>query len=74
MDEKDCYVQFPLKAFQSKEFMEQFNIGLPAVLKTYGLETKLITPNFKAIKEFLDVRFNLSNDDYNENNPLRDIQ
>lgn len=74
MDEKDCYVQFPLKAFQSKDFMDQFNIGLPSVLKTYGLETKLMTPNFKAIKEFLDVRFNLSNDDYNENNPLRDIQ
>ncbi|UCS93287.1 hypothetical protein KZP23_22000 [Echinicola marina] len=74
MDEKDCYVQFPLKAFQSKEFMEQFNISLIAVLKTYGLETKSMTPNFKAIKEFLDVRFNLSNDDYNENNPLRDIR
>lgn len=74
MDEKDCYVQFPLEAFQSKEFMDQFNMGLPAVLKTYGLETKLMTPNFKAIKEFLDVRFNLNNDDYNENNPLKDIR
>ncbi|AKP53761.1 hypothetical protein [Cyclobacterium amurskyense] len=73
MDEKNCYIQFPLKAFRSKEFMEQFNIGLLAVLKTYGLETKLMTPNFKAIKEFLDVRFNLGNDDFNENNPLRDI-
>lgn len=70
MDEKDCYVQFPLKAFQSKEFVDQFNIGIISVLNTYGLETKLMTPNFKAIKEFLDIRFNLSNDDYNENNPF----
>ncbi|QHC84728.1 hypothetical protein AS589_07990 [Empedobacter brevis] len=73
MNEKDCYVKFPLEAFQSKEFMDQFNIGLPSVLNTYGLETKLMTPNFKAIKEFLDIRFNMSVDDYNENNPLRDI-
>ncbi|WP_407307267.1 hypothetical protein, partial [Acinetobacter sp.] len=70
MDEKDCYVQFPLKAFQSIEFVDQFNIGIISVLNTYGLESKLMTPNFKAIKEFLDIRFNLSSDDYNENNPL----
>lgn len=73
MDEKDCYVQFPLKAFQLKEFMDQFNIGLPSILNTYGLETKLMTPNFEAIKEFLDIRFNVQVDDYNENNPLKDI-
>lgn len=73
IDEKDCYVQFPLEAFQTKEFTDQFNISLPSALKTYGLETKLMTPNFKAIKEFLDIRFNLRNDDYSENNPLKDI-
>lgn len=74
IDEKDCYIQFPLKAFQSADFMDQFNIGLPSVLKTYGLESKLCTPNFKAIKEFLDIRFNMGIDDYNENNPLKDIR
>lgn len=73
MDEKDCYVEFPLKAFQSREFMDQFNISLPSILNTYGLETKLMTPNFEAIKEFLDIRFNIRVDDYNENNPLKDI-
>lgn len=73
MDEKDCYVQFPLEAFKSKEFTDQFNFSLPSALYTYGLETKLKTPNFTAIKEFLDIRFNLCNDDYNENNPLKDI-
>lgn len=73
MDEKDCYVKFPLEAFKSKEFIDQFNISLSSVLNTYGLETKLMTPNFEAIKEFLDIRFNMSVDDYNKNNPLKDI-
>ncbi|WP_199117820.1 hypothetical protein [Pedobacter sp. ASV28] len=73
MDEKDCYVQFPLKAFQTKEFNDQFNISLPSLLKTFRLETKLMTPNFVAIKEFLNERFNLDKDDYHENNPLREI-
>src|SRR5690606_7354185 len=53
MDEKDCYVKFPIEAFKSDDFRNQFNVGLPSMLKTYGLETKLMTPNFKAIKEFL---------------------
>ncbi|ASW76311.1 hypothetical protein IQ37_19580 [Chryseobacterium piperi] len=73
MDEKDCYIRFPLEAFQSEEFMNQFNLALPSTLMTYGLETKLITPNFTAIKEFLNIRFNIQFDDYNINNPLRDI-
>jgi len=42
-------------------------------LQTYGLSSKSITPNFKAIKEFLDIRFNISKDDFQENNPLKDI-
>jgi len=52
--------------------MDQFNIGLPSVLNTYGFETKLMTPNFEAIKEFLNVRFNMRVDNYNENNPFKD--
>ena len=73
MDEKDCYIQFPLEAFKTKEFTEQFDVGSLSLLNTYSLENKLITPNFKAIKEFLDVKFNLKIDDYDENNPLKDI-
>ncbi|MBP7172971.1 MAG: hypothetical protein KBA33_02745 [Cloacibacterium sp.] len=73
MDEKDCYIKYPLEAFESKEFKDQFNIGSMAILSTYGLESKLLTPNFKAIKEFMDVRFNLLKDDCFENNLLIDI-
>jgi hypothetical protein len=73
MDEKDCYVKFPIEAFKSENFKHQFNINLVSTLYTYGLENKLSTPNFKSIKEFLDIRFNMVNDDYDENNPLKDI-
>lgn len=73
LDEKECYVKFPLEAFQTEQFLENFNLSLPSMLHTYGLETKLMTPNLKAIREFLEIRFNLSNDDYDGNNPLKDI-
>lgn len=73
MNEKDCYIKYPLEAFKSKEFINQFNIGAMAILSTYGLESKLLTPNFKALKEFMDVRFNIRVDDYTENNLLQDI-
>ena len=73
LDEKDCYVEFPVNAFRTDEFTEQFNISFPSILNTYGLENKSVTPNFKAIREFLDIRFNLAIDDYNENSPLKEI-
>ncbi|WP_407498461.1 dsDNA nuclease domain-containing protein [Elizabethkingia anophelis] len=74
MEEKDFYVKFPLKSFKSAEFMQQFDIMLPSTLHTYGLETKLMTPNFEAIREFLGIRFNMYIDKYEENNPLKDIK
>ncbi|KFF14894.1 hypothetical protein [Flavobacterium hydatis] len=74
IDEKDRYVKFPLEAFKTVEFLNQFEISFGSIIQTYGLEFKSITPNFKAIKEFLDVKFNFINDDYNENNPLKDIK
>lgn len=73
MDERECNVAFPLKAFQTEEFFQLFNVSSISVMTTYGLETKMMTPNFTAIKEFLNIRFNLQYDDYNDNNPLRDI-
>lgn len=74
MDEKDCYVEFPLKAFKNEMFNAQFDVSFASIIKSYGLENKSLTPNLKAIKEFMDVRFNLNNDDYDENNPLKDIK
>ncbi|MCT4173475.1 hypothetical protein HZP56_10860 [Elizabethkingia anophelis] len=74
MEEKDFYVKFPLESFKSAEFMEQFDIMLPSTLHTYDLETKLMTPNFEAIREFLGIRFNMYVDNYEDNNPLKDIK
>ncbi|MBW1297781.1 dsDNA nuclease domain-containing protein [Aquimarina litoralis] len=74
MDEKDCYVYFPLEAFKSEEFNFQLDVSITSILESYGLGNKLKIPNFGVIKGFLDIRFNLSVDDYNENNPLREIK
>lgn len=73
MDEKDCYIDFPLEAFKTEEFKAQLRINYVTVLNYFGLESKSITPNFEAIKEFLDVRFNFKDDNFDENNPLQDI-
>ena len=73
LDEKNCLIKFPLEAFKSKEFITQFDISMSTILITNGLVCKSSTPNFKAIKEFLDIRFNMANDVYNENNPLSEI-
>lgn len=73
LDEKDCYIKYPVEAFKSKEFTDNFNIGIMFILPTYGLESKLLTPNFKAIREFMNIRFNMMKDDYIENNLLKGI-
>ncbi len=72
-NEKDCYVEFPLKAFKSNDFIKQFDVTIFSTLKTYELQSNLTMPNFEAIKEFLNIRFNMANDDYLDNNPLKNI-
>ena len=73
LDEKDCYIEFPLEAFQSDEFHFQLNNTIMLILSSFGLENKAKFPNLTSIKEFLDVRFNMVNDISNEENPLADI-
>ena len=73
MEEKDCYVYFPTEALKSDEFMIHFSKIFVDVLKSFGLENKSRFPNFSAIKEFLDIRFNMKNDNTNEGNPLSDV-
>jgi hypothetical protein len=74
MDEKDFYVDFPLEAFKSPEFEIQLRNYPVNVLKAVGLENKSRFPNFEAIKEFLDIRFNMKNDNDDTGNPLNDIE
>lgn len=74
MDEKDFYVDFPLKAFKTPDFELQLS-NLPVnVLRAAGLENKSRFPNFESIKEFLDIRFNMKNDNSDVGNPLKDIE
>ena len=70
LDEKDCYVEFPIDAFKSEDFDFQLKSTCVTVLKAFNLENKAKFPNFEAIKEFLDVRFNMSTDRNDSGNPL----
>jgi len=66
-------MEFPLRAFQSEEFQFELNHALVLILGSYGLKNKGNFPNFLAVKNFLDVRFNMQNDNSNEGNLLADI-
>ncbi len=73
MDEKEFYVDFPLDAFKTEEFKMQLRNYPVQVLRAIGLENKSRFPNFEAIKEFLELRFNMKNDNNDTDNPLSDI-
>lgn len=74
MDEIDCYIEFPVKAFESPDFNFQLESTCVITLKSYGLKNKASFPNFSAVKEFLDIRFNVAIDKNDEENPLLDIK
>lgn len=70
LDEKDCYVEFPIEAFKSKQFDFQLRDTCVTVLRAFNLENKAKFPNFESIKEFLDIRFNMAMDINDSENPL----
>lgn len=74
MDEKEFPVDFPLEAFKTHEFEIQLRNYPVNVLRAVELENKSRFPNFDAIKEFLDIRFNMKNDNDNTGNPLQYIE
>ncbi len=69
-DEKDNYVQFPLEYFQGKEFDLQLDQTGFLVLRTWGLENRARFPNFPAIRDFLNYRFNYGIDDTKSLSPF----
>lgn len=69
-DEKETYVQFPLEYFTGDEFKFQLEQVPFIVLRNWGLENKAQFPNFPAIKDFLNYRFNYGIDDMPELSPL----
>jgi hypothetical protein len=72
-DEGEYYVDFPVDAFISQDFKFQLKHTLVIILESYGLKNNARFPNFSAIKELLDIRFNMRLDNIQDENPLADI-
>ncbi|TPG64632.1 hypothetical protein [Hymenobacter nivis] len=70
LDEIQAPGIFPLQAFQSRGFKRTLSHTPIAVLESFGLENKARVPNPKAVKKFLDERFNVQVDNDDEHNPL----
>ncbi|OUS02878.1 hypothetical protein A9Q86_02185 [Flavobacteriales bacterium 33_180_T64] len=73
LDESDFEAEFPLEAFTSLEFEFNLKNTIILILKSFGLANPSRFPNFLAIREFLDVRFNMIEDGSGENNPFKDL-
>jgi hypothetical protein len=69
-DESVNYVQFPLEYFIGHEFELQLNHTGYLVMKTWGLENLASFPNFPAIRDFLNHRFNYGIDDIKSLSPF----
>lgn len=73
MDEGEMMMKYPAETFKSRMFRFQLNHNLISTLDSFGLANPAKYPNFNAVKEFLDIRFNVANDGSGELNPFKDI-
>lgn len=73
LSEEDFYVQFPPEAFDSEGFESQFLLLPSIIIKKWGLECRSEMPNFSALREFLNYKFNFSKDEVIELSPFKDI-
>ncbi len=73
IDESEMMVKYPIEAFSSQMFRVQLNHNLILMLDSFGLANPSKFPNFQAVKEFLDIRFNVAKDGSGELNPFKDI-
>ncbi|MDJ1498918.1 hypothetical protein QNI19_38680 [Cytophagaceae bacterium DM2B3-1] len=73
LSEQECYIDIPISWLKS----EHFNLTLQKVavdtLNSYGLENKMIYPNFSVVRSFLNKRFLFNMNDKHDINPLRFI-
>jgi len=74
LDEADFRVKFPMDAFTTPEFRLQIKNTMILILEFFGLANPSKYPNFDAIREFLDVRFNMAEDGSGDKNPFKDIK
>lgn len=70
LDDQDYFVRFPLDYFEGPHFELQLNHTGYLVMQTWGLENRASFPNFPAIREFLNNRFNYDKDDVNWLSPF----
>jgi len=71
LDEKESYVEIPMEYIIGKDFDFQIEHLTVHVLESFGLENKSRFPNPRAIKEFLNKRFNFAIDDVSEISPFK---
>jgi len=74
MDEADFKAEFPVLAFRSLDFQLTLKNIMILILESFGLANPSKYPNFDAIREFLDVRFNMAEDGSGDKNPFKDIK
>lgn len=70
-DEKENYLQLPFTYFQTPQFMFQLENTTHLVLHTWGLEYRAKYPNFPALRDFLNHRFNFGTDDVLDLTPFK---
>jgi hypothetical protein len=73
LNENDYYIEVPVSSFRSelfRFFLEKMPIE---TLEFYGLENGMKYPNFKAVRSFLNKKFNFNIDNDNSNSPLKDL-
>ena len=71
LNEKESYVEIPLEYILGDNFDFQIEHLTVHVLESFGLENKSRFPNPRAIKEFLNERFNFAIDDVPEMSPFK---
>ncbi|MGZ0014620.1 hypothetical protein [Yeosuana sp. AK3] len=74
LDEAEFKAEFPVGAFQSLDFQFTLKNTMILILESFGLANPSKYPNFDAIREFLDVRFNMAEDGSGDKNPFKDIK
>lgn len=70
-NEESTYVEIPLDLIINEDLELHLEQSCDYVLKSFGLENRATFRNFPAIRDFLNVRFNLNVDDVQDLSPFK---
>ncbi len=73
LDEDEFPMAFPPEAFEPEGFKMQLKVFLTSFGTNMGLEIRQSLPNFDAVRDFLNQRFNFNSDDVPDRSFLKDI-